>query len=316
MQGSTVTAVSANYAPAGSNALPITATGTNFVAGSVIAVNVVGSSTGFTQLPTTVAGSTSATASIPASFLNVPQQLAIVVIQGSSAQSNSVTFTVQAPAITTVAPSTITARSTPTLMTVTGSSFLSSGSAAPAQSTILVSGSPVTTTFVSSTSLTASVTLSTAGTFPFQVQNPAGTTSNTVNVIVLAAPAITSVTPNPYPGGKLTVNGTNFSATMTVLFNGTAVPTGFASATQLSGSVPAGLITGATALISVQTADNYVTPTFKINLNTPQIITTSIPAATGLQPYDAKLAATGGTPPYFWSASGLPTGRKHQLRHR
>ena len=308
VQGPTVTAVSPNSAPAGSNALPITATGTNFVAGSVIAVSVAGSSTGFTQLPTTVAGSTSATASIPASFLTVPQQLAIVVIQGSNAQSNSVTFTVQAPAITAVAPSTITARTTPTLMTVTGSGFLSSGSATPAQSTILVSGSPVTTTFVSATSLTASVTLSTAGTIPFQVQNPAGTTSNTVNVTVLAAPAITSVTPNPYPGGKLTVNGTNFSATMTVLFNGTAIPTSFVSATQFTGTVAASMIAGATALISVQTTDNYVSPPFKINLNTPQIITTSIPAATGLQPYDVKLAAAGGTPPYIWSASGLPTG--------
>ncbi len=305
---STVTAVSPNSAPAGSNAVPVTVTGTNFISGSVIAVNVVGTDTGFTQLPTTVAGSTSATASIPASFLNAARQLAIVVIQPGGSQSNSVTFTVQAPAITTVTPSTLTARTTPTLMTVTGSGFLSSGSAAPAQSTVLVSGSPVTTTFVSSTSLTASVTLSTAGTIPFQVQNPAGATSNTVNVTVLAAPAITSVTPNPYPGGKLTVNGTNFSATMTALFNGTAIPTSFVSATQLTGTVPASMIAGSTAQITVQTTDNYVTAPFKINLNTPQITTTSIPAATGLQPYDVKLAATGGTPPYIWSAGGLPQG--------
>ncbi|MDR3698110.1 MAG: putative Ig domain-containing protein [Candidatus Sulfopaludibacter sp.] len=308
VQAPTLTAVSPNSAPAGSNAVPIAATGTNFVTGSVIAINVVGTDTGFTQLPTSIGGSTSATASIPASFLTTPQQLAVAVIQPGGSQSNPVTFTVQAPAISTVAPSTVTARTTPTAMTVSGSGFLSSGSAAPAQSSILVSGSPVTTTFVSSTSLTASVTLSTAGTIPFQVQNPAGSTSNTVNVTVLPAPAITSVTPNPYPGGKLTVNGSNFSATMTALFNGTAIPTSFVSATQLTGTVPASMIAGATALIAVQTTDNYVTSPFKINLNTPQITTTSIPAATGLQPYDAKLAVTGGTPPYLWSAGGLPQG--------
>jgi hypothetical protein len=306
--GPTIATISPNSAPAGSSAVPITVTGTNFIAGSVIAVYIMGTDSGFTPLATTVVSPTSATASITTSFLNAPQQLAIVLIQPSEAQSNSAIFTVQAPAITTVAPSTVTARTTPILMTVTGSGFLPSGSAPPAQSTILFSGSPVTTTFVSSTSLTASLTLSTPGTCPFQVQNPAGATSNTVNVTVLAAPALTSVTPNPYPGGVLTVNGTNFTATMTVLFNGTAVPTSFVSATQLTGTVPPGIIAGATALVSVQTTDTFVPPAVKINLNTPQITTTSIPAATGLQPYDAKLAATGGTPPYVWSASGLPRG--------
>ncbi len=310
---STISAVTPNSAPAGSTPVSITVTGTNFVSptsettGSVIALTTA-TSPNPVSLSTTVVSATTATAIIPNSYLTTPQQLAVLVLQPGSAPSNSLPFTVQAPAITAVTPSSITARPTPIVVTVTGSAFLSAGSAPPAQSTILVNGTAVATTFVSSTSLTTSLTLSTPGAISFQVQNPAGTTSNTVSIAVLAAPSITSVTPNPYPGGKLTVNGTNFSATMTVLFNGTAIPTSFVSATQLTATVPPSLIVGATALISVLTTDNYATAAVKINLSTPQITTTSIPAGTGLQPYDAKLAATGGTPPYTWSAGGLPQG--------
>jgi hypothetical protein len=311
----TISAISPNSAPAGSNDLPITVTGTNFASptstagGTVIAISIGGATTTPVPLATTVVSATSATATIPNSYLSTPQQFSILVLQPNSAPSNSLPFTVQAPAITAVAPSPVTARPTPILVTVTGSAFLASGSAAPAQSTILVNGASVSTTFVSSTSLTTSVTLSTPGNIPFQVQNPAGTTSNTVNISVLPAPAITSVTPNPFPGGRLTVSGVNFTGTMTVLFNGIAIPTTFVSAGQLTGAVAGSMIVGATAQVAVQTTDNYITPAVRINLGTPvQITTTSIPAATGLQPYDAKLAATGGTPPYTWSAGGLPQG--------
>ena len=41
---------------------------------------------------------------------------------------------------------------------------------------------------------------------------------------------------------------------------------------------------------------------------TPTITTTSLPAGTVGASYTATLAATGGTPPYTWTATGLPTG--------
>jgi uncharacterized protein (TIGR03437 family) len=47
---------------------------------------------------------------------------------------------------------------------------------------------------------------------------------------------------------------------------------------------------------------------FTINSAGPVITTTSLPNGTLGSPYNQPLTATGGTPPYAWSASGLPGG--------
>ncbi len=50
---------------------------------------------------------------------------------------------------------------------------------------------------------------------------------------------------------------------------------------------------------------------FRISIvgsSAPQITTTSLPGGTLNSPYAAALNATGGTPPYTWSATGLPQG--------
>src|SRR5581483_6767799 len=101
-----------------------------------------------------------------------------------------------------------------------------------------------------------------------------------------------------------TVNGTNFTNTMSILINGNPVSTTFVNSGQLIANVTG--LTGSSALVSVATLDNYVTPATRITLGTLQITTTSLPPATGLQPYDAKLAVSGGTSPFTWSISGLP----------
>ena len=97
---------------------------------------------------------------------------------------------------------------------------------------------------------------------------------------------------------------------MAVQFNGVSLPTTFVSATQLTtGSVPQTLLSGTAAAITVATTDSYIAGPFRLLLGAPlQFPTTSLPPATGLQPYDAKLTATGGTAPIAWSASGLPQG--------
>ncbi len=40
----------------------------------------------------------------------------------------------------------------------------------------------------------------------------------------------------------------------------------------------------------------------------PAIATASLPAGAQARPYAAQLVATGGTPPYSWTAAGLPAG--------
>ena len=316
----TISLVNPNTAVAGTNGVAITVTGTNFVTpttldvatnypGSVIQLST-GASSGAVALATTVVNATTAQATIPAVYLSSAGVFNVSVVQPSGAVSNSLPFTVVGPAITQVSPSPITARATPVPVTVSGSAFLALGAGSPVQSTILVNGSPVATTFNSSVSLSASPVLSTPNTtVSFQVMNPGGSLSNAVLVSILAPPTISSVTPSPFPGGALTVNGLNFTGTMTVLFNGSPLSTGFVNATRLIATVPPLLFasSGHSALISVQTTD-FTTPTFAISLSSLQITTVSLPQATGLQAYSAKVAATGGTSPYLWSASGLPAG--------
>ena len=74
-----------------------------------------------------------------------------------------------------------------------------------------------------------------------------------------AAPAITNLAPDSAPARgpdfTLTVNGTNFLAGGTVNWNGTALATTFVSATQLTATVSASLIsTAVSAKITVTTS--------------------------------------------------------------
>lgn len=323
----TISLISPNSAPAGSNDVTITVTGTNFVSPTTgLSSNYPGTlieiSSPYTvsdlqplvrrprgNLVTTVLNATTATATIPAAYLTVPQQLSIVAQQPSFATSNALPFTVLGPAITTISPNPVTARATPIPMTVNGSSFLAGGSGQPQRSIILSNGNVDSTTFISGTSLSTTQTFSIPNTaVAFQVENPGGSLSNSVNVIVLPAPTITSVTPVPFPGGQLTVNGANFTNTMAVLFNGTAVQTSFVSTAQLTAIVPPTLLSGTSAQVAVQTTDNYVTPPFTISLSQFVITTASLPNETANAPYSVTLAASGGLASYSWAATGLPLG--------
>ena len=63
---------------------------------------------------------------------------------------------------------------------------------------------------------------------------------------------------------------------------------------------------------TAQVADGITTATlgFSITIAPPPLVlqTTSLPSGEAGAPYSAPLSATGGVPPYNWSASGLPHG--------
>ena len=308
----TLTSVVPNSAFAGSPQLSITVTGTNFFQtvsaqsytfpASTVAIFPNTQYSQPIQIPTTVLSSTTAVATISSDFLASPGQIRIVMVQPDGSLSNTLNFTVVGPTIQSVSPNVITARTTAVPLSVTGAAFLPN-------SVILVSNNAVTTTFASSSSLSSNVVFSSPGTVPVRVQNPGGSLSNTANVTVLPSPAITSATPNPFPGGTLTVNGNNFQSGMTVLFNGVAVATTFVNAGQLTAVIPTSLYVGSSATVSAVTTDNYTTNSVQVTLATAlQITTTSLPSGTVQVLYDAKPAATGGITPYSWTATGLPPG--------
>jgi hypothetical protein len=93
-----------------------------------------------------------------------------------------------------------------------------------------------------------------------------------------------------------------------------------------AGSLPAGVaLSAAGALTGTPTDNGTFSPTFTVTDNnglkgsrqlsiligppgSPVISTSSLPDGARTEPYSATLSATGGTPPYTWSATGLPDG--------
>ena len=163
-----LSSVSPNSADAGSAALTITASGSDFISASVIEWNGVG-------LATTYGSSTSLTAQIPASDLSALGTASITVQNPApgGGTSSTLVFTINAPPnpapiATSLSPSSANVGGPSFTLTVTGTNFVSS-------SEVLWNGSQVATTFVSGTSLTAQIPasdLSATGTTSVAVQTP------------------------------------------------------------------------------------------------------------------------------------------------
>ena len=178
---------------------------------------------------------------------------------GGSSESNPSHTLNPVPTLTSLSPNSAFAASSAFPLAASGSNFIPS-------STVLFNGAPAPTTFVSPSSLTAQIpasALSTAGSTFVTVQNatPGGGTSNaitfTINVPQNPVPAITSLSPASAAAGgsafALTVAGTQFASTSTVLWNGAAVPTTFVSSSTLMAQIPASALSLAgSATITVQ----------------------------------------------------------------
>lgn len=143
---------------------------------------------------------------------------------------------------------------------------------------------------------------------------PASTAAN-LSISIQSELAVTSLSP---PAGTV---GVSYSTTLAAtggtppynwaLANG-ALPAGLSLS---SGGVISGVPTaGGAGVFTVQVADAESSPqtavaTLTINVSLIAITTQVLPAATLNVPYNAQLAATGGTAPYTWTLSGtLPAG--------
>ncbi|HLV80013.1 MAG TPA: hypothetical protein VKT32_07000 [Chthonomonadaceae bacterium] len=158
------------------------------------------------------------------------------------------------PTISSLSPSSATAGGAGFTLTVNGSNYVSGA-------TVNWNGSALSTTFGSSSQLTASVPaadIASAGTASVTVTS-GGQTSNTATFTINnpnPVPTISSLSPSSVAAGSaqftLTVNGTNFVSTSTVNWNGTALSTTVLSSTQLQATVPAAdVATAGTASVTV-----------------------------------------------------------------
>ena len=169
-------------------------------------------------------------------------------------------------------------------------------------STGVISGIPTTTfdntvTFTVKDSTNAQVSLGLRLTInaPLQITTPSplpAGTKNTAYLVQLTAAGGQS----PY-----TWSAANLPAGLSITASGQI--TGVATAAGTTNNISV-TVTDSTAPV------NTTTRTFTLTIADPLVITTTSPLPNGFQnmPYAATLTASGGTPSYTWSATGLPTG--------
>lgn len=191
----TISSISPNLLPTGSSAFTLTVNGTNFNSASTVQWNGSNRATTFISF-------TQLTAAIPASDLATGGAASVTVVNPppGGGSSNAVFFNINAlPTLTSLSPSYLAAGSVALTLTVNGTNF-------NGVSVVRWNASNRTTTFVSSTQLTAAIPatdVSAAGMADVTVLNPgsSGGTSNAKPFTVFPPLAIT--TASPLPNGTL-----------------------------------------------------------------------------------------------------------------
>jgi inosine-uridine nucleoside N-ribohydrolase len=289
----TLTSISPSSAVAGSGSVTLTATGTNFASGSVVQVNGASRSTTF------VSG-TQLMATLTAADLTVAGSLAITVTNPSSGlTSGSDTFTVNnpVPSLSSISPNAVPAGSSAFTLTVTGTNFVNG-------SVVEVNGSNRTTTFASSTQLSASIPASdvaSPGTLSITVLNsgPGGGSSAAVSLTVNnPPPTLSSISPSTAlaggPAFTLTANGTNFTTGSVIQVNGSNRTTTFVSSSQINASIPASDIASAGTLSITVVSAGGTSAALSFTVNNP------VPSLTSISPN----STTVGGPAFTLTVNG------------
>ena len=267
----TITAAGSNPVPtagslspisttAGNPAFTLTVNGSNFISGSTVKWNG-------TSLTTTYISATQLTASVTAALIAAVGTASITVFNGTpgGGTSNALVFTINpipnnpVPTATSLSPASITAGSAQFTLTVNGTNFIASSS-------VRWNGAALTTTYVNSLQLTATVSaalVTTAGTASVTVVNPTpgGGTSNALTFTINSAgnnpiPTLTSISPTSVTAGAgaftLTASGSNFLNNSSIKWNGTTLTTTYINANQLTAPVTAAMVaTAGTASVTV-----------------------------------------------------------------
>jgi hypothetical protein len=266
-----ITGLSPNSAAAGGSGVSLTVTGSGFSSGTTITWNL-------SPIPTSVVSSTQLTAVVSAALVANPG-IYTVQAQNGAGTSNTLTFSVGAPTIAALSPSTATTGAPAFTLTVSGTNFLQGA-------TVYWGSTALSTTYIGGTQLLAAVPgslLAAAGAFNITVLNPGAVSSASMPFAVGASPIVASLSPNAAPPGSsgftLTVNGSNFTAGDTVLWNGAPLSTSYVSSTQLTAPVTAAQLSGA-GTVNVSVLHNGV-------LSNTVAFGISAPAVTSVSPSTA-----------------------------
>ena len=198
-----------------------------------------------------------------------------------------------APVVASIAPTAVPAGASATTLTVTGSGFT-------AQTTIEVGNASETATFVSSTQLTASVPaaqLATGGLLPVKALNGADASTAAINLEVdNPVPSVTQIAPQALavgaPGGTVIVTGTGFVSTTSVYVNGSARPTTYGNATQVTAALSTADLAAAGSL-QVSAVNPSPQGGASQNLVLSVVAPTSTPVIQSVQPEQFIAGTTG-----------------------
>jgi hypothetical protein len=239
---------------AGGPAFTLIVAGSGFTTGSIVTFNSRVVSSAFVS-------QTQLQAAIPASSIAVAGTPFVTVANPGGNPSLVTTFTVNNPfpGTSSLAPSTVSAGSAAVTVNVTGTNFNTS-------STVLVGGSTRATTYVSSTSLNASLPASDfvhSGTLSISVNNPApgGGSTSALTITVTAEDFNVNV---PTPTGIVTagqpanfnlmvVVPANTSTANAITFSALGLPLGATATFSQSGTIPAGSSGTTSMMLSITT---------------------------------------------------------------
>jgi len=312
-----IVSLSPASATAGQAGFTLTVSGFNFASGATVQWN--GSAR-----TTTFVSSTQLTAVITAADIAKSGTVQVTVLNPLAFASSAVGFLVAdpTPVINSISPSNAIVGGQAFVLTANGSGFVSA-------SVIQWDSNSLSTTFVSSTQLTATVPVADisccARQVPVQVMNPnAVSLSQAVDFeLDNPKPVLTSLSPQSLMAGAapftLTVNGSGFVGGVAVQWNGNRRPTQFMSSTQLTAAIPATDVTsqGTAQVTAVNPAPNAgpsAPTTFTINALTSNplpslgsLSDTSAPA--GWPGFPLAVNGTGfvGATSVQWNGLNRPT---------
>ena len=226
-------------ATAGSGALTVSVSGSGFTSASIVQV-------GGSPRATTFVSTTSLTAQLTAADIATAGSLSVSVQTpapgGGTSGILNFSVTNPVPALASLSPASAPAGSSGVTLNVSGTNFVAS-------SQVLWNDSARTTTFVSSTMLTAQITaadLVAVGSATVTVSNPApggGTSTAAPFTIAVPAPTLSGVAPSSVLVGSgaqsLAVSGIYFAANSIVQVNGAARTTAYVSANSLTAQLTA-----------------------------------------------------------------------------
>jgi len=238
----------------GSAAFTLTVTGSDFVGASTVKWKQ-------TALTTTFVSGGKLTATVPASDIAAAGTTSVTVSNPApgGGPSNGLTFTVNNPVphAASLSPPSATAGAGSFTLAVNGSNFVGGAH-------IQWNAGKLVTTFAGGTQLTATIpaaNIAAGGTASVTVSNPApggGPSNALIFTIDNPVPNITSIQPGSATHGgtafSLTVRGTGFQGSSTVLWNGSPRTTTYISAAQLTAAITAAdIATAGTASVTVTT---------------------------------------------------------------